>query len=115
MKVYKKRASFTEILKDFKSHNVVVGMIDVKNVIYVCYFCNDGISVYPLKFDDKVGFGSCNLWHSKTSLLNCPLQFTGRESMNEVSHDFFFYLNTKRAIKVHYCVAVGEYEMHLDS
>ena len=44
MKIYNKRASFTDILKDFKSHNVVVGMIDLKNVMYVCYFCNDGIS-----------------------------------------------------------------------
>ena len=60
MKIYKKRASFTDILKDFMRHNVVAGMIDVKNVMYVCYFCNDGISAYPLKFDDKMGFWSCN-------------------------------------------------------
>jgi hypothetical protein len=38
MKIYKKRAFVIDILKDFNSHNVVVGMIDVKNV---CYFCND--------------------------------------------------------------------------
>ena len=49
MKIYKKRDSFNDILKDFKSHNVVAGMIDVKDVMYVCYFCNDGISAYPLK------------------------------------------------------------------
>ena len=47
MKIYKKRVSFTDILKDFNSHNIVVGMIDMSNVIYVCYFCNDGISAHP--------------------------------------------------------------------
>ncbi len=92
MKIYKKRASFTDILKDFNSHNVVVGMIEVKDVMYVCYFFNDGISAYPLKFDDEVGFWSCKLWYSKTSLLDCPLQFTSRENLNDVSHEFFLLL-----------------------
>ncbi len=76
-------------MKDFKSYNGVVGMIDVKDVMYVCYFCNYGISAYPVKFDDKVGFWSCNLWYSKTSLLDYPLQFSSGENMNGVSHDFF--------------------------
>ena len=97
MKIYKKRASFTDILKDFKNQNVVAGMIDVKNVMYVCYFCNDGISAYPLKFDDKMGFWSCNLWYSKTSLLDCPLQFTSKENLNEVSHDYFLLLKHKES------------------
>ena len=97
MKIYKKKPSFTDILKDFNSHNVVVGMIDVKDVIYVCYFCNDGISAYPLKFDDEVGFWACHLWYSNTSLLDCPLQFTSRESLNEVSHDFFLLLRQNKS------------------
>ena len=54
--------------------------------------CNDGISAYPRNFDGKVGFWSCNLWYSKTSLLDCPLQFTSKENLNEVSHDFFLLL-----------------------
>ena len=47
MKIYKRRASFTFILKDFNSHNLVVGMIDEKDVLYVCYFCNVGIFHTP--------------------------------------------------------------------
>ena len=72
-------------------------MIVVKDVMYVCYFCNDGISAYPLKFDDKMGFWSCNLWYSKTSLLDCPLQFTSKENLNEVSHDYFLLLKHKES------------------
>ena len=49
----------------------------------------------PLKFDDKMGFWSCNLLYSKTSLLDCPLQFSSKENMNEVSHDFFLLLKHK--------------------
>ncbi len=89
IKIYKRSASFTYILEYFNNHNVVVGMIDVKDVMYVSYFCNDGISAYPLKFDDEVGFWSCNLWYSQTSLLECPLELSSKENMNEVSHDFF--------------------------
>ena len=57
MKVYKKRASFTEHLKDFNSYNVVVGMVDVKDVMYVCYFCNDGNSTYPSNLMTRQDFG----------------------------------------------------------
>ena len=53
IKIYKKRALFTDILKDFNGYNVVIEMIDVKDAMYVCCFCNNGISAHPLKFDDN--------------------------------------------------------------
>ncbi len=70
MKINKKRALFTGILKDFNSQNVIVEMIDVKDVMYVCYFCNGGISAYPLKLMTRWDFGLviCGIQNKSTWL-----------------------------------------------
>ncbi len=60
------------------------------------FFCNDGISAYPIKFDDKEGFWFCNLWYSNASLLDFPIQFSSEENMIDKAHHFFLLLRHKK-------------------
>ncbi len=60
------------------------------------FFCNDGISTFPVRFDDKEGFWYCNLWYSNVSILDCLIHFQVG-NMIEEAYDFFLLLRHKES------------------
>ena len=113
MKIYNWRASFLEVVEDFGSHSVIVGMIRANHVMHVCYFSKAGIIAYPLTFVDADGFWSCNLCYSRVHPLNSPTQFSSKEAMMEEAHDYFILFWHKESNKG--TILCHSWRVHIDS
>ena len=83
--------------KDPKSilekNNVVVGMVDKDDKLYVCVDRGaSGIATHPIIFDDQDGYWCLNLWYSKISIGDASSISVDRKDLMTRCHDFFMFL-----------------------
>ncbi len=113
MKIYKKRDSFTGILKDFNKMLLLEWLMWRMSCMSVISAMMEFLHT-PSNLMTRWDFGLVICCIQKQVYLTLHFSFQVRKTWMNCPMIFSFCLDIKRAKTIHYCVAVGEYEKHLD-
>ena len=94
--IYKKSQDHPSLTSLFQSKNVLTGVIDRFNNMFLCVHQLEGdsknIDLYPLVFDDQNGQWFYNLWYSNGSIETPTRRCKNREELLNISSDYFMLL-----------------------
>jgi hypothetical protein len=96
MKFYKPVLSYEQALNHFNSLDVVSGMIDSNDTLFVAHYCDkNSVSIYRVHFDDSVGKKLFNLWYSEPSLSQDKFTYHSKGDVLKDAKDYFLLLKLK--------------------